>query len=94
MVYPALLPLMHTTPLPAVEWTGVPRRFNPLALELDIYSLAHHLCKSKVIRESPDESWKILSEVLEVDADKSKYSDTSANEDNSFRNHIVSRNLR
>ena len=24
---------------------GMPRVFNPLALELDIYSLAHHLCK-------------------------------------------------
>jgi len=25
----------------------LPQWFNPLALELDIYSLAHHLCKSE-----------------------------------------------
>ena len=27
------------------------RRFNPLALELDIYSLAHHLCKTLIFYE-------------------------------------------
>ena len=28
MVYPALLPLMRTTRLPAVDWTEAPRRFQ------------------------------------------------------------------
>ena len=27
------------------------KRFNPLALELDIYSLAHHLCKMLIFYE-------------------------------------------
>ena len=27
------------------------RYFNPLALELDIYSLAHHLCKMWIVYE-------------------------------------------
>ena len=30
MVYPALLPLMHTTPLPAVDWTDAPANWNGL----------------------------------------------------------------
>jgi hypothetical protein len=28
MVYPALLPLMHTSRLPVVDWTDAPRRFK------------------------------------------------------------------
>ena len=30
-----------------IVWHLLPNMFNPLALELDIYSLAHHLCKDK-----------------------------------------------
>ena len=30
---------------------AVLRRVNPLALELDIYSLAHHLCEMRIFYE-------------------------------------------
>jgi len=32
-------------------WMRFETSFNPLALELDIYSLAHHLCKMSIFYE-------------------------------------------
>jgi len=33
------------------SWEWTPYLFNALALELDIYSLAHHLCKMRIFHE-------------------------------------------
>ena len=49
------LPLWHIVPkwesLAQICIQSMTRWFNPLALELDIYSLAHHLCKMWIFYE-------------------------------------------
>jgi hypothetical protein len=44
MVYPALLPLMHTTQLPVVDWTDAPASLNGLVRFAQRRNLISALC--------------------------------------------------